>query len=63
MRFKTLLAGGCAVAALVTTPVSAQDAADQAKATPPARSDDIIVTARQRQESLKDVPIAVTAIY
>ncbi len=62
MRFKTLLAGGCAVAALVTTPVSAQDVADQAKATPPARSDDIIVTARQRQESLKDVPIAVTAI-
>ncbi|RZM10237.1 MAG: TonB-dependent receptor, partial [Sphingomonas sp.] len=62
MRFKTLLAAGCAAAAFTTVPAYAQDAADTAKTATSVSSDDIVVTARQRQESLKDVPIAVTAI-
>ncbi len=57
MRFTTLLGTGCAAAAFMSVPAVAQDA----PATE-AGEQDIIVTARQREESLKDVPIAVTAL-
>jgi iron complex outermembrane receptor protein len=48
-----------------TVPVAAdpaQTTGDQIQAAPETDSGDIIVTARQRSESLKNVPIAVTAI-
>ena len=57
MRFTTLLATGCAAAAFMSVPAAAQDAPAAE-----AAEQDIIVTARQREESLKDVPIAVTAL-
>ena len=75
MRFNTILAAGTALAALATAgtahaaepaapaaaPVAAQ--ADAATQTADAAPDgDIVVTARQREESLKDVPIAITAL-
>lgn len=62
MRFTTLLAAGVAASALLSgTAVFAQDTA-------PAAAEDttdvgeIIVTARKREENLKDIPIAVTAV-
>lgn len=56
MRLLTLLATGSAILAL--TPVYAQEAPDEAA----EASGDIVVTARKREESLKDVPVAATAI-
>lgn len=56
MRLLTLLATGSAILAL--TPVYAQEAPDDAA----EASGDIVVTARKREESLKDVPVAATAI-
>jgi iron complex outermembrane receptor protein len=62
MRFTTLLVSGCAFAALgassafaQTAPAAAAEAADDA-------GDVIIVTARKRNETLLDVPVAVSAI-
>lgn len=59
MNLKTLLTIGCALAALAPNFA-------QAQATPQGAdeevSGDIIVTARKREESLKDVPVAATAI-
>ncbi|EQB17294.1 TonB-dependent receptor [Sphingobium lactosutens] len=57
----SLLAGVAVGAALWTMPAMAQDApvADNATA---GGLEDIIVTARKRQESVQDVPVAVTAI-
>lgn len=51
------LLAGAAFAALPATPVQAQQA-EEASA---ADSGDIVVTARRREESLLDVPIAITA--
>ncbi len=52
-----LLAGIAAPGLLVAAPVLAQNAADEAE----SGGDEIIVTARRREESLQDVPIAVSA--
>jgi iron complex outermembrane receptor protein len=64
MKSTTLFAAA-SVIALLSTPVFAQTAtsamAIQASAAPVASSD-VIVTARKREERLKDVPIAVTGI-
>ena len=73
MRSLTFLAAGTALAMSLPTPASAQSAdrdgpmpstASTGGATdaPTQAPGEIIVTARQRQESLKDIPIAVTAI-
>lgn len=53
---------GVAPAALLalTSPASAQEAADQSTAA--VAIDDVVVTARRRSENLQDVPIAVTAV-
>lgn len=60
MRLNTLLATSVAITA-ISGAVQAQDqiAADQPEAT---SVDEIIVTARKREERLFDVPVAVTAI-
>ena len=69
---RALLQLGAAIAALATTPAFAQDAqttgtpqtpATEAQASVPADASggDIIVTARRREETLLNVPIAVTA--
>ena len=56
IRFRIALLSGVAIAASVATPVFAQAAA------PGAADDSVItVTARRREESLIDVPIAITA--
>ncbi|ATE64539.1 TonB-dependent receptor [Rhizorhabdus dicambivorans] len=64
MRFTTLLASGCAFAALAATPSFAQQAAPAPQAAADIAGDEgeIIVTARKRNETLLDVPVAVTAI-
>jgi len=57
---RTILYAGAAFAALTAIPAYAQDSGDQ----PQASEDydgEIVVTARRREESLLDVPIAVTA--
>lgn len=54
---KLIVAGLMAGAALPCAPVYAQDTADTN-----ASGDEIIVTARRREESLSKVPIAITAI-
>lgn len=55
---RSVFLAGAAFAALLTgvSPAAAQDATPQASSV-----DDIVVTARRREESLQDVPIAVTA--
>src|SRR3569623_610208 len=58
MRFTTLLATGTALATFATAR-TAPAAAQTADAAPDG---EIGVTARQREESLKDVPIAITAL-
>ena len=56
---RAALVAGTALAGLfATTPVAAQQASRQEQV---SAIDDIIVTARRREESLQDVPIAVTA--
>jgi len=55
---KTALLAGAAWSALSTFAI-AQDAAPQSGAT---SVDDVIVTARRREENLQDVPVAVTAV-
>ncbi|MEO7169690.1 MAG: TonB-dependent receptor [Sphingomonas sp.] len=60
---RTLLNAGAAIAALTAAPVMAQDAPDrQQTADAPAADDsEIVVTARRREETLLNVPVAVTA--
>ena len=48
-----------ASAAITATPVAA---AAQATSQGPSVVDELVVTARRREESLKDVPVAVTAV-
>jgi iron complex outermembrane recepter protein len=69
MRHLNVLSLGCALSALATTPALAQEAAgtpaaDAAEAAEisPLGSEEIIVTARKREESLQDVPVSATAI-
>lgn len=62
MRFKMMLAAGVAVAALSQGAAHAQTTEPvQATQTAATQVDDIVVTARKREERLQDVPIAVTA--
>jgi len=59
MHFKLLLATSVAAVALTAGAASARSAqSDQAA----SQVDDIVVTARKREERLQDVPIAVTAV-
>ncbi|WP_326523658.1 TonB-dependent receptor [Sphingomonas sp.] len=59
---RMFLALGASVAALASAaPAAAQDAAPAAATEAAENSGDIIVTARRREESLLNVPIAVTA--
>src|SRR3546814_16832202 len=57
--FLALTASPLALAA-TAMPVAAQDSADQSTAN--AGLDDIVVTARRREESLQSVPVSITAI-
>ena len=54
---RVLTLASVAMSALATTPSLAQDAAGAAE----GEGDDIVVTARRREETLQDVPIAITA--
>ena len=63
--YRTTLAAGCALVALVSTPAFAQDAPPVAAVAPaadPTGDSDIIVTARRQNERLIDVPASVTVI-
>ena len=62
---RSFLLCGLAAGAFVTPAAMAQDATEASSSVDPADADDgnaIIVTARRREESLIDVPIAITAI-
>lgn len=61
MRIRNILAGSAAIIALIPAAALAQTAP---AATPTASTDvgEVIVTARKREERLKDIPIAVTAV-
>ena len=61
MRFTTMLVSGCAFVALAASSAVAQQAAPAA-AEEATGDQDIIVTARKRNETLLDVPVAVSAI-
>ncbi|MHA6721949.1 TonB-dependent receptor [Sphingomonas sp. RS2018] len=59
---RALLQAGAAIAALAATPALAQEVANPQETTAQAEDPgEIIVTARRREETLRDVPIAVTA--
>jgi iron complex outermembrane receptor protein len=64
LTLKTLLLGGCAALSAATM-ASAQTAAPAsraaAEAAAPANLEELVVTARRREETLKDVPVAVSA--
>ncbi|MBW4330482.1 TonB-dependent receptor [Stakelama sp. CBK3Z-3] len=66
MGFKTLLACGCTAITLIPASAYARQetksAPTPATQVPQAETKDIVVTARQREESLQDVPISVTAV-
>lgn len=59
MRFKILLATSAAAIALTSGNAFAQDSQSEPTA---SQVDDVVVTARKREERLQDVPIAVTAV-
>ena len=58
---RTLVQAGVALGALASAQTAIAQTAESAEASSAATSDEIVVTARRREESLKDVPIAVTA--
>ena len=60
MKSRTLYLATSALCALVSAP--AVHAQDEQAAGVSANSDEIVVTARRREEKLQDVPIAVTAV-
>ncbi len=57
---RTILCAGAALAALTAIPAFAQDTTTDTQASE-GYDGEIVVTARRREESLQDVPIAVTA--
>lgn len=62
---RSLLLGGCAIAAVLAAPAYAQDAAESEPATAAAADDgseEVVVTARRREERLIDVPVAASAV-
>ena len=72
MRYSTMLSLGCALSALIAAPALAQDTSAQdtgAEGTPAEEAagtgnadGEIVITARKREETLQDVPIAATAL-
>ena len=58
---RTILYAGAAFAALSSVPALAQDTTTDETQANEGYDGEIVVTARRREESLKDVPIAVTA--
>ena len=54
---RAALLGGTAIAFVAATPAMAQGAADDDSA-----NNEIIVTAQKREQSIQDVPIAVTSL-
>ncbi len=60
---RALLLSGCAVVATMASPAMAQDAPEAAAETVQQNEgNEIIVTARRREERLQDVPLSVTAL-
>ncbi len=59
---KALLSTGAAAAALMATPVFAQDTQEGAEAEEGGGLNVIVVTAQKREEGLQDTPIAITAV-
>ncbi|WP_313803649.1 TonB-dependent receptor domain-containing protein [Sphingobium sp.] len=57
-----LLATGLTVIAMGTSSVSAQEAASQPAHASAQQSQEIVVTARRREERLQDVPVAATVV-
>lgn len=64
MTARLILGTFCAAAALaaLSTPVAAQQVTQQAPAARGAGIEEIVVTARRREENIQSVPVAVTAI-
>ena len=71
MRYSTMLSLGCALAALAAAPAAAQETSAQepgsdetpvAEFTEAVVDEGIVVTARKREESLFDVPVAASAL-
>ncbi|MEL1249629.1 TonB-dependent receptor [Aurantiacibacter gilvus] len=59
---RTALVGLAAITTIVANPVAAQDAADEETgAEEGAQQNTIVVSARRREESLQDIPVAVSA--
>lgn len=58
---RSLLNAGAAIVALMASPAMAQDAPAAAPEAAAVNEGDIVVTARRREETLLDVPVAVTA--
>lgn len=60
---RALMLAGASVAVLAVTPAVAQEAVQAPPATEQAATlDEVVVTARRREERLQDVPVAVTAL-
>jgi iron complex outermembrane receptor protein len=57
---KTVLLAGAGWGA-IAAPTWAQDAAEEAQARANVATDEVVVTARRREENLQDVPVAVSA--
>ncbi len=63
LSIRTLsVATSLAALAIAAMPVAAQEVAAEPVAVADAASDDIVVTARKRAESLQDVPLSITAV-
>ena len=61
--YRAVLLAGCAGIAAMAAPAAAQDATGpDAEVADQAQGNNIIVTARRREERLQDVPISVTAL-
>jgi iron complex outermembrane receptor protein len=61
MRLSTVLASGAAVIAFTSVLAGTASAQSAPQSDSASQVDDVVVTARKREERLQDVPIAVTA--